>query len=175
MQTAHDLEYEATSFINFRDFDFAEGGNPSRQWIDVKRFTIAEPPAADRDLLSALIDNQHFRDDYIGGGVDPAGTRHGPYRIDRITPDSYTHVSADSAVALVTRWVDQCGVVPDVLRQVIGREVFEPARTATAIVTLPRLDASAVDDYGLIHTEFHEIVTIDTTGRTLRLIVAADD
>lgn len=175
MQTAATLEYEGTSFINFRDFDFPEGGNPSRQWIDIKRFTIIEPPVVDRELLSALIGDQHFRDDYIGGGVDPAGTRHGPYRIDRVTPDSYTPASAHSVIALVTRWVDQCGVVPDALRQVIDREVFAPARTATDIATLPRLDYSAVNDYGFVHTEFHEIVTIDTTGGTLRLIVAASD
>ncbi|MET8797686.1 hypothetical protein ABZV91_14755 [Nocardia sp. NPDC004568] len=175
MQTSADLEYEGTSFINFRDFDFPEGGNPSRQWIDIKQFTITAPPPADRDLLSALIGDQQFRDDYIGGGVDPQGTRHGPYWIDRITPDSYTPASADSVIALVTRWVDQCGIVPDALRQAIDQEVFKPARTATHIVTLPRLDASAVNDYGFIHNEFHEIITIDTVGRTLRLTVAADD
>ncbi|WP_039828329.1 hypothetical protein [Nocardia testacea] len=175
MQTSADLEYEGTSFINFRDFDFPEGGNPSRQWIDIKQFTITAPPPADRDLLSALIGDQQFRDDYIGGGVDPQGTRHGPYWIDRITPDSYTPASADSVIALVTRWVDQCGIVPDALRQAIDQEVFGPARTATHIVTLPRLDASAVNDYGFIHNEFHEIIRIDTVGRTLRLTVAADD
>ncbi len=78
-------------------------------------------------------------------------------------------------IALLTRWIDQCGVVPDALRQVIDRNVFEPARTATDIVTLSGLDSSAVNDYGFIYTEFHEIVTIDTTGGSLRLIVAADD
>jgi hypothetical protein len=175
VQTSAHLEYEGSSFINFQDFDFPAGGNPSRQWIDIKQFTIAESTPASRDLLSALIGDQHFRDDYIGGGVDPAGTRHGPYWIDRITPDSYTHAPADSVIALVTRWVDQCGVVPDALRQVIDRDVFGPARTATDIVTLSGLDSSAVNDYGFIHTEFHEIVTIDTTGGSLRLIVAADD
>lgn len=175
MQTAATLEYEGSSFINFRDFDFPEGGNPSRQWIDIKQFAITETSPADRELVSALIADQHFRDDYIGGGVDPAGTRHGPYWIDRISPDSYLPASTDAVITLVTEWVEQCGAVPDALRQVTDEKVFGPTRTATHIVTLPRLDASAVNDYGFIHTEFHEIVTIDTTDRTLRLIVAADD
>ncbi|WP_280425880.1 hypothetical protein [Nocardia carnea] len=175
MQTSANLEYQGTSFINFRDFDLPEGGNPSRQWIDIKQFAITGTPPADRELLSALIGDQHFRDDYLGGDVDPAGTRHGPYWIDRISADSYLPASADSVTTLVTEWVDQCSVVPDALRQVIDRKVFGPARTATHIVVLPRLDASAVNDYGFIHTDFHEIITIDTTGRTLRLIVAADD
>ncbi|WP_157106171.1 hypothetical protein [Nocardia sienata] len=175
MQPSANLEYEGSTFINFRDLDFPEGGNPSRQWIDVKKFTIASPPPADHDLLTALISNEYFRDDYIGGGVDPTGTRHGPYWIDRLSPNSYTPASADSIVTLVTHWVDQCGVVPDSLREVIDREVFGPARAATSIVTLPRLESSAVNDYGFIHTEFHEIVTIDPTRRRLHLIVAADD
>lgn len=175
MQTSANLEYEGSSFINFRDFDFEDGGNPMRQWIDIKRFTITAPAGSDHDLLAALIGNEYFRDDYIGGGVDRAGTRHGPYWIDRIIPESYTSVSVESVVALVTRWVDQCGVVPDALRQVIEREVFVPARAATSIMLLPRLGDLAVNDYGFIHTEFHEIITIDTTSRTLRLTVAADD
>lgn len=146
-----------------------------RQWIDIKRFTITAPVGSDHDPLAALIGNEYFRDDYIGGGVDPVGVCHGPYWLERITPESYTPVSAESLVALVTRWVDQCGVVPDALRQVIEQEVFIPARAATTIMLLPRLGDSAVNDYGFIHTEFHEIVTIDTASRTLRLIAAADD
>lgn len=175
MQTPASLDYKGSSFINFRDFDFGEGGNPSWQWIDIKLFAIAAPAASDSDLLAALIADEGFRDDYIGSGVDPDGTRHGPYWIDQITPDSYTPASAEAVVALVTRWVDQCGVVPDALRQVIERDVFAPVRTATSIMTLPRLEDSAINDYGFIHTEFHEIVTIDKTNQVLRLIVAADD
>ena len=165
-------ENTASALAERRDVSVGEH-TPSTPWP-----TTPDTTALDFGSLpgiSRTTGEEHFRDDHIGSGVDPSGTRHGPYWIDRITPDTYTPASADSVIALVTRWVDQCGVIPDVLRRTLDQEVFRPARTTTRVVTLPRLDNSAVHDYGFIHTEFHEIVTIDSTHRMLRLIVAADD
>lgn len=128
MGTPAGLRYQDCSLLNFGDFDFGPGGSSCYQWVETKRFQITAAPTNDRELLRSLVSTEQFRDGYIGAGVEPAGTVHGPYNLDRISPDSYIRVSADSVV-----------------------------------------------DYGLIHTEFHEIVTIDRVERTVRLIVAADD
>ncbi|MEU1982214.1 hypothetical protein [Nocardia sp. NPDC019395] len=169
-----ELRYLDGTLLNFRDFEFGPGGSSNYQWVDIKVFRIVAAPD-DPALLRSLIDTEQFRDGYIGAGVEPAGVVHGPYFREYISPDSYTRVSAGSVMDLVTTWVNNCGDVPESLWGAMNRSVFEPVRRADSLFRLRKLDPSAVVDYGPIHTEFHEVVTIDRTERIVRLIVAADD
>lgn len=171
---AEEFRYLDGSLLNFRDFEFGPGGSHCYQWVDIKVFRI-DAVRDDKELLRLLIGAEQFRDGYIGAGVEPAGVVHGPYFREHISPDSYTQVFSESVVDLVTAWVNNCGVVPESLWEAVNRLVFEPVGAADSLFLLRRLDPSTVVDYGFIHTEFHEIVTIDRTERIVQLIVAADD
>jgi hypothetical protein len=160
--------------LNFADYEFPAGGGSRRQWVDIKRFLITTS-VDDRELLGSLLATEQFRDSYLGAGVEPAGVVHGPYRRDRLSPDSYNRASPDLIVDLVTAWVNNCGAVPPTLWEAVDRAVFAPVREAHDLFLLRQLDPSAIADYGFIHTEFHEIVTVDRDEHLLRLIVVADD
>ena len=169
------IRYNDSLFINFRDFDFGEEGNPCRQWIDIKKFDILVPTAEDQEVLTALIDNEYFRDDYIGGGVDPEGTRHGPFWTSHISPSSYEQRDQHSVADILNAWLARCGVLPPALVRAVDDRVIGPAIHASSVYVLRKLDAAAINDYGFIHTEFHEIVLIDRSSNSLLLVVAADD
>ncbi|WP_433663190.1 hypothetical protein ACQPW1_14245 [Nocardia sp. CA-128927] len=129
----------------------------------------------DRATLDALINQVEYRDDYVGGGVDPAGTRHGPYWLDRLSPDVYEPVTGQNVVEIVREWLAECGTVPRELEDTIQRQVFDSVMGSANSYVLRDLDKSAINDYGDVHTEFHEIVVIDRTAQKVRLIVASDD
>lgn len=167
--------YDNSLFINFRDFDFGADGNPCRQWINIKKFDILVHTAEDQEILAALIDNEHFRDDYIGGGVDPDGTRHGPFWTGRISPSSYEQQDHHSVADILNAWLAKCGMLPSALVRAVDDRVIGPVIHATSVYVLRKLDAAAINDYGFIHTEFHEIVLIDRSRNSLLLVVAADD
>ncbi|WP_227996092.1 hypothetical protein [Nocardia australiensis] len=175
MAAKYVLEYDRTSLVNFRDFEFDAGSSHCYQWIDVKRFNISEPESDDRAILAALVDSIQFRDDYIGGGVDPKGTRHGPYWRNRIDSDKYDPADTATAVDLLKRWTTRCGNIPPALQDAIEKQVLDPIRRSTSRYILGKLDGSAVNDYGFIHTEFHELFLIDRVSNSTLLVVAADD
>lgn len=169
------IRYDDSLFINFRDFDFGAEGNPCRQWIDIKEFDILVPTAEDQEVLAALIDNEYFRDDYIGGGVDPDGTRHGPFWTVHISPSSYERQDHHSVADILNAWLAKCGALPPALVRAVDDRVIDPSIHATSVYVLRKLDSAAINDYGFIHTEFHEIVLIDRSSNILLLVVAADD
>ncbi|MEU4314483.1 hypothetical protein [Nocardia sp. NPDC024068] len=170
-----DIQFKGMLLINFRDYEFGESGARCRRWIDVKSFSIPQISASDDRLIAKLIEQEQFRDDYVGGGVDPKGTHHGPYRIECVSSDSYMHVESGYALDLITDWIDGCGVVPESLMLDVESNVLLRMRAATAIFELRDLGDSAVGDYGFIHGEFHELVVIDRNAGSLHLIIAADD
>ncbi|NLU83611.1 hypothetical protein [Rhodococcus sp. HNM0569] len=169
------LEYERRSFINFRAFSFGEGSHHRNQWIDVKCFRMLDRELDDRSILAAMIGQVEFRDDYVGGGADPAGTRHGPYWLHSITPDQYRPTDGADTIQLLRRWTAPCGVLPDAFEDAIERAFRVLVRGAARVYTLAQLHGPWVHDYGDIHTEFHEIVVIGRKLGQVVLAVAADD
>ncbi|RKT53630.1 hypothetical protein [Saccharothrix australiensis] len=167
------LQYRDRVLVNFRDFAFAERGGHGFRWVDVKRFGTSA--AADRELLRALVGDVRFRDDYAGGGVDPAGTRHGPYWLDRVTAEAFEPVAEAEAVEVLGNWASGGGEVPADLAEVLEREVFGPVREATGRYRLKDLGRTAFHDWGGVHGEFHEFVLVDRAAGSLSLLVAADD
>ncbi|WP_141692189.1 hypothetical protein [Nocardia brasiliensis] len=136
---------------------------------------MAAAEADDREVLSDLIASVEYRDDYVGGGIDPSGIRHGPYWLDRISSEAYAAIDESAVIELLERWLHGCGSIPDQLREEIQREVVGPVRTATSRYVLEDLGVSAINDYGDLHREFHEIVLIDRRGRRVLLVVMTDD
>ncbi|UGT60879.1 hypothetical protein [Nocardia asteroides] len=175
MEVDRILEYRTQSFINFRDFDFDDRGKHRFRWIDIKKFAFELTEWDDRLILQALIANPEFPDDYVGGGVDREGLRHGPYWRASITPEAYRKIDTVSALDIFGGWLSGCGVIPAELDSAIAREVRDPMRTADSRYLLRELGSSASNDYGDIHIEFHEFVLISEVEKSVLLVVATDD
>ncbi|WP_344458520.1 hypothetical protein [Actinocorallia aurantiaca] len=168
------LSYHDQAFINFRGFAFDSGAHGFR-WVDIKCFRLSMPDTDDMTLLRSLIGQEQFRDDYAGGGVDAEGIRHGPYWVDRIGVDDYVAVTNSTAVDALASWARLHGSVPDALNETLELEVFAPLRQATSSYQLKELARTSLHDWGGVHTEFHEFVSIDRMTHRVLLIVAADD
>lgn len=125
--------------------------------------------------MRALIADERFVDDYAGAGADTVGEIHGPYLLSRITVDAYEHIDARSAVGILDGWARQYGGLPANLDEALKAEVYVLISNADSCYRLRELGKSALHDWAGVHTQFHELVTIDRTAGTLALIVAADD
>lgn len=108
----------------------------------------------------------------VGGyGWDPPWAVLAGSDLERI----YSAVDVTTASDVLERWLRGCGVVPEQLREVVQRRIVEPLCSATSRYLLRDLGSSAVNDYGDLHREFHEIVLIDKKERSVLLTVLSDD
>lgn len=170
-----ELTHSDSAFINFRDHVFDESGSHGYRWIDIKTFRLPADAGSDQNLLTALIADVQFRDDYAGGGVEPGGTRHGPYWTRNVTLDAYRAVNQDDAAQTLQTWAGHHGPLPNTLEDVLVREVYPTVRTATSCYELLELGREALHDWGGVHIDFHEFVAIDRQASSLTLIIAAAD
>lgn len=170
------IEYRDQALVNFRPFAFDDPLDHGFRWVDLKRFRLSpESAAASEELvLRSLIGVGRFADGYAGGGTDPAGGIHGPYRLDRISPQSYEHIDAAAAIGVVDRWARQYGDLPAPLAEALEEQVYAAIRNATGLYRLKELGEDAFHDF-VVHGEFYELVIIDRATRTLSLVVAGDD
>lgn len=173
MEPVPALVHSDSHFINFRDFDFAEGSHGHR-WVDTKRFRLPADTPGDHDVLAALIANPRFRDTYDGAGVQD-WPRHGQWWLDRITPDTYKAVDGATAAGIIRSWAGRHGGIPDELEARLQQEIYTPIRAATTRYVLGRLPEDAFHDYGPVHIDYHELILIDRAAAALTLLVAADD
>ncbi|WP_020547828.1 hypothetical protein [Nonomuraea coxensis] len=169
------LAHRGRDFIGFRDHPFADPGAHGFRWVDLKHFEVLAPETGDLGLVTAVIRHEQFRDDYAGGGVTPGGIRHGPYWLRHVTARAYEPVDAPAVIATMSGWARQHGGLPPGLRDVLEAEVFDRIRRATARYRLKDLGERAHHDWGRVHQDFHEVITIDRTAGAVTLIVAADD
>ncbi|WP_327589040.1 hypothetical protein OHA25_20015 [Nonomuraea sp. NBC_00507] len=169
------LNFRDQLFINLRHYPFNDHSTHGYRWIDLKRFELLSPSCDDTLLLDALIKHDQFRDDYAGGGVDPLGTRHGPYWLSNITTDAYEPVDEMTAIDVLRSWASQYGGLPRQVEEVLNHEVYALIRAATSRYRLKGLGRSEFHDWGGVHTEFHELIVVDRASRNLTLIIAADD
>lgn len=170
-----ELTHSDSIFINFIDHDFGESGGHGYRWVNIKRFRLPADAPSDLDVIAALIANIQFRDDYAGGGVDPGGTRHGPYWTQNVTADAYRAITRDDATQTLQSWAGQHGPLPSSLEDALEREVHPTLRAANSIYELSDLGAESFHDWGGVHIDFHEFVVIDRQESSLTLLVAADD
>ncbi|WP_169541814.1 hypothetical protein [Nocardia jiangxiensis] len=143
--------------------------------MDIKTFRLLDMDADDHLVLEALIRTIEFRDDYVGGGVNPDGDVHGPYFLDKLTPDAFTPARSSTLQETFRKWTNLCGSLPDRLRDTLLDQVINPIESATTRFQLRNLGEVAKNDYADIHNEFHEFVLINRVERRLILIVATDD
>lgn len=162
-------------FINFRDYDFGADGSHKFQWVDVRTFKTPRVDATNDAILSSIIATVEYRDDYVGGGIDPDGIRHGPYWISSIAPSSFNEINAVTAADIFYQWLRNCGATPPSLASDLENSVVNAIRRSDAIFALKKLDQAAINDYGNLHIEFHELITIDRTSGEVALIVLTDD
>lgn len=169
------LTFRERRFVNFKDFDFDQDGHHGFRWVNSKLYVVQQLEATDAEILRAVIESPAYRDNYIGGGIEPEGTRHGPYWLRNISVDSYRRLFPEAAADIVQRWLRADGSVPGRLLERMTAEVFEPISTAAAIYELRDLGEGAMSDLGLSNGEFHELVLLDRANASVRMIVASDD
>ncbi|MFC8717757.1 hypothetical protein [Kitasatospora sp. NPDC057198] len=168
------LDFLGRSFVGFQEHASPDDRAFDCRWVDLKsfRFPAGSP---DRDLLAALVAHEQFRDDYAGGGVDPAGIRHGCYWLDRITPAAYRPVTHGAADQVLREWADQYGRLTQSLEAALDASPRAVLGSADRLYLLPELGSDTWHDWGRVHEDFHEFVAVDDDRRVLTLLVAADD
>ncbi|MEV0331354.1 hypothetical protein [Nocardia sp. NPDC050717] len=162
-------------FINFRDYDFEAGSRHCFQWVDVRKFKLPNHTSSDTEVITRVINSVEYRDDYVGGGIDPDGSRHGPYWLHSLSPDSFDPTSAGDALEVLYTWLRNCGRLPANLEAELETHVIEPITSSESVYILRELDESAFNDYGNLHIEFHELIAIDRPARIATVIVLTDD
>jgi hypothetical protein len=162
------LVYQGEVFINFRS---------SRQWVSIKLFTLPDADIDDWAALDLLLGHVRYRDSYSGTHQKDMKTIHGPYRLDAITPDSFSPVSSPDTEALLRTWAEYNKPLPDDNRAAMERELYPRIRDATSRYQLADLRQTAEHDWGYVvgTTGFHEFVLIDRQAGILALAVASDD
>ncbi|MGW8884634.1 hypothetical protein [Streptomyces sp. NPDC055749] len=168
------LVLDAQVLVNFRHHDFTGRGPHGYRWVDVKSFRFPQG-VQDSELLEALVAHEQFRDDYAGGGVDPAGTRHGPYWLKHVTAHAFRPVANAEALRTLRSWADQYGSLPESLEKTLATTVHALIDSATNCYRLQDLGRQRFHDWGSVHSDFHEYVVIDQDRALLTLLVAADD
>ncbi len=110
---------------------------PDRAWLDLIRF-LSDPDTTDQFTLARLVANAFYRDDYLilGSPLNPHGTRHGPYRLDCLTVDSFELSDRPSAEETLYRRADQSGRGVDQPYPAPIRSAEKIIEAATTIVHL---------------------------------------
>ncbi len=162
------LVYQGEVFINFRT---------SRQWVVIKLFTLP-PDTNDDEVLTLLIGHVRYRDSYASRDFKDAKTIHGPYWLHAITPEVFSHASAQDAEALLRTWAEYQAPLPAARRDQMESELYPRIRSATALYQLADLRDTAEHDWGSSvgsDSGFHEFVLIDRRAGSVALVVASDD
>lgn len=168
------LDFVGPTFVNFRDHPFPDGHGHGFRWVELKSFHFPRD-SQDPGLLAAVIAHEQFRDDYAGGGVDPGGTRHGPYWLQEVEPGDYQPITRGEATQLLSEWANQHGGLPGSLADALEATLFATVKSASRLYRLPDLGRDAFHDWGGVHIDFHEFVAIDDDRQILTLLVATDD
>jgi hypothetical protein len=155
-------------FINFR--------NNTRQWVSIKLFRLPDD-TDDRAALELLLRHVRYRDSYAGTGDKDMKSIHGRYRLDAISPDSFTRVEAADAETLLRSWAEYNALLPDPNREEMETQLYPRIRNAASRYHLADLGQSAEHEWGYVvgTSGFHEFVLIDRQAAILALVVASDD
>ena len=92
--------------LNEPEHVLVQFADSSYRWIDAKRFSW-NGAGDDRDVLSTLILNRHYRDTYISpdSHEHDAKTVHGPYTVAKITPADFEGMLPTDAKAIVEEFI----------------------------------------------------------------------
>lgn len=127
--------------------------------------------STDRDALASLIAHPSYEDTFLGQGPRPHGHgTHGPYRLERVTTDSFERFDAATAAGGLRSWTTDHGPTPDPLRERV-EDVYSLIENAPSCFRRALIDADR-HDLGWILTRFHELVLVDRSAGSVILIVA---
>lgn len=159
-------------FVHRSQLDMGPG---SFHYIAVKTFR-SQADRGEAQVLEALIEHRHFRDDYVGYGSykRDSGDRHGPYHLDRISIDSFRPVNEGFAEKLVRAYADRFELPAD-QEDALERTVMTPIRCATALYRLRNLEEDAHHESGHILDDFHELVALNRRNGDAALIILCGD
>ena len=68
--------------------------------IDTWRYSIVDPAATDRDILRAMLADDHYAYSFMAPYPDQYSSRRnlrGPFLLDKLTPDSFSPITAEMA------------------------------------------------------------------------------
>jgi hypothetical protein len=167
------LTYRASEVVRFR-----EVGSDVR-WIDIKHFDLIGSGSA-RDILSAVISNPWYDDDYASpSGALPVPSRglHGPYVLDRVSVGSFMKVSTRACFDAIEAWAGQLGPLPSAFTAKWEGLVSGLLSHASAVYRLPSLGPTAEHEWGthLGAMGFHEFIIVSARSSSVALLVASDD
>lgn len=173
------LRYEEPS----RDVKLDSG---TFQWVELRKFHIADPLADDAGLIESLLAHRAYRVTFWDGqqlGDEQIYRRsvHGPYPLSRIHPGLFEPVDAEGADAALFQWANDQDWNPPWA----GQSAETMARLREEVCALFRrgkvyqLTQLTEDDYEeytpIGWLGFVEFVVIDRDAGELHLVVAADD
>lgn len=143
-------------------------------WLDLIRY-LFDPDTTDRFTLDALLTNAFCRDDYLiqRSSLTPRGTRHGPYRIDCLTTESYELTDRPSAEETLYRWADESSRRTDQHYPAPIRTAERIIEAATTIFHLKDLRETCEHEDGRFLGDFHEFVLLNRHDGILTLLVAS--
>ncbi|GAA2692911.1 MULTISPECIES: hypothetical protein [Actinosynnema] len=140
------IEYEYDKFVNFRHFAWERPHGHAFRWVLEKRFELVDADATDWQVVRALIDHEHFRDAYAGGGVEPEGQRHGPYLLKSITVEAYEAVNKNAVIEELASWTRRFAPAPPPLLDALAVLFDEVFGKATSLYRLKDLGRGAFHD-----------------------------
>jgi hypothetical protein len=143
-------------------------------WLDLIRF-VFDPEATGRSTLDALVTNAYYRDDYLvpRSVPTPHGTRHGPYRLDCLTVESFELSDGPSAEETLSRWAEESSRATDQHHPAAIRAAEQIIAAATSIFHLKDLRETCEHEDGRLLGDFHEFVLLNRHDAILTVLVAS--
>ena len=169
MATETSLAFDSRNFINFQDRSY--------RWVVSKRFEFTSPIASDEEILTALIENRHYRDHYASedSHEHDSGTVHGPYLIERMSSASFERIDAHAASETLDNFCSlNNSAPPKSIQERITTEVKADFAKADAFYRLRSLP-EATHEASFVLWEYREIVVICRSDSSLVLHVMAID
>ena len=162
--------------LEFLDGEILFLRDGSYRWLRLHRFRC-DLNASDPTLLSALLSHSRYQDCYLQPDTDwsPSGDQHGPYRLDRLSVDSFESIDAALAEAFVLGWAEEYDGREGRGFELILKAANAVINRASSLWRLQDLHDSAQHETGWMLDDFCEIVAIDRVRRTLTLLIASGD
>ena len=166
--TEDELDYAGREFIKFEDRSY--------RWVDIKHF-LMPPTAGEQDALALLLTDVHYQDHYTSADSHekPTINLHGPYWLDRITPQAFESVDELTALQTIKDFATDHGELGAEVISKLERDVYTPIRAAPVRYRLKDLGKDAFHEFGWVLHDFHELILFDPPTRRLDLVVAAID
>jgi len=167
--TPAELDYLGRDFVNFRDGTY--------RWVHLKNFGLPSEIRTPADGLASLLRHVRYRDHYTTDDEhwEDSETLHGPYRLDRISAESYDAIDAEDALRIVREFAELHGGTTEQVLAELDRVVNPAIRESSTVYRLRDLGEEAKHDFGWVLTDFNELVLVDLPARRLALLVAAGD